>query len=66
MTFAKPWVAGSDFGASFLGTELTLDFATWEPGGERQQRKRASVFLLLPPEDHGPAIITLSFGAVWN
>jgi hypothetical protein len=66
MILSVPWVAKPDFDGSFLGTEVTLDFATWRPAPEHQERKRASIFLLLPPQDHGPAVITLSFGAVWN
>jgi hypothetical protein len=66
MTYIKPWIASSSFDASFLGTELTLDFATWRQGFDQQQRKRAAIFLLLPPEDHGTVVITLSFGAVWR
>jgi hypothetical protein len=66
MTFVKPWVAHADFDPSFLGTEVTLDFATFSHGAAIQDRKRAAVFLLLPPQDRGPVIITLSFGAVWR
>jgi hypothetical protein len=66
MTYTKPWISDSSLDASFLGTELSVDFATWQQNFDRQQRKRVAVFLLLPPEDRGMVVITLSFGAVWR
>jgi hypothetical protein len=65
LTFIKPWATGGDLNASYLGTELTVDFATVHPGPSREAGKRAAVFLLLPVRDDGPVVLTLSFGAVW-
>lgn len=55
-----------NFNASYLGTELTLDFATLRRGVNVQDPgKRISLFVLLPPQERGPAVVTASFGAVW-
>ncbi|HEX8795628.1 MAG TPA: hypothetical protein VF765_31980 [Polyangiaceae bacterium] len=66
VTYINPWVAGSSLDASFLGTELTLDFATMQYGTAQEDAKRLSLFLMLPPEDHGAMVATLSFGFVWH
>jgi hypothetical protein len=66
INFLQPWVTRGDFDGSYLGTELTLDFASWHPGPEPQDpAKRISLFILLPPQHNGPVIFTLGFGAVW-
>jgi hypothetical protein len=66
LTWFQPWVAGGSFDASYLGTELTLDFVTLRRGVPTQDPgKRVSLFLLLPPQQRGPAVVTVSFGAVW-
>jgi hypothetical protein len=65
LTYFQPWSTSGDFGGSYLGTELTIDFTTIRAGGPREAAKRAAVFLVLPVRDDGPAILTLSFGAVW-
>ncbi len=66
LTYLNPWVADSSLGFSFLGTELTLDFATLASGTAQEDAKRVSLFLVLPPEDHGPMVATVSFGVVWH
>mgnify|MGYP001162077143 CR=1 FL=1 len=65
LSYFQPWSTGGDLAASYLGTELTIDFATMRTGGPREAAKRAAVFLVLPVRDDGPAVLTLSFGAVW-
>lgn len=66
LTFIQPWVTRGNFNASYLGTELTLDFVTLRRGVKMQDPgKRISLFVLLPPQERGPAIVTASFGAVW-
>jgi hypothetical protein len=66
INFLQPWVTRGDFDGSYLGTELTLDFASWHPGPEPQDpAKRISLFLLLPPQHNGPVILTVGLGAVW-
>jgi hypothetical protein len=65
LTYIKPWGTGGDLNASYLGTELTVDFATIHAGPSREPGKRAAVFLLLPVRDDGPVVLTFSFGAVW-
>jgi hypothetical protein len=66
LTFVQPWVTGGNFNASYLGTELTLDFVTLRRGVRRQDPgKRFALFLLLPPQERGPVVVTASFGAVW-
>jgi hypothetical protein len=66
--YLKPWVADASLDASFLGAELTIDFASWRPAAApaRQSSKRVALFLVLPARDQGPLIVTASFGAVWN
>jgi hypothetical protein len=65
LTYLKPWVATDSLDASFLGMELTLDFATVRRDSGHEAGKRAALFLLLPARQNGPAVLTLSFGAVW-
>jgi hypothetical protein len=65
LTYFKPWSTEGDLNASYLGAELTIDFATVHPGPTREAGKRAAVFLVLPVRDDGPVVLTLSFGAVW-
>ena len=65
MTWFKPWVSGGDVTASPLGTELTVDFATLARGTAKESGKRVALFLLLPTQDHGPLVVTASFGVVW-
>ena len=64
VTYLNPWVADSSLDGSFLGTELTLDFARMAYGTAQEDAKRVSLFLLLPPEDRGTTVVTLSFGVV--
>jgi hypothetical protein len=66
LTYVKPWVVDGDVSASYLGAELTLDFGTMRQGDSREASKRIAVFLLLPPDSSGPAVLTVSFGAVWQ
>lgn len=66
VTYVQPWVASSSVDGSFLGTELTLDFARMAYGTAQEDAKRVSLFLLLPPEDRGIMVATLSFGVVWH
>lgn len=65
VNYLKPWVSSGTLHASYLGAELTLDFATLHQGPSRRRGKRAALFFLLPVQDDGPVILTLSFGAVW-
>jgi hypothetical protein len=65
-TVMQPWNTGGDVSASYLGTELTLDFASIEATGARISSKRLAVMLVLPVREDGPLILTLSFGAVWR
>lgn len=68
VTYMKPWVADGALSASYLGTELTLDFVDHRGGRgdlESGVGKRVAVFLLLPVVEQAPAVVTLSFGAVW-
>jgi hypothetical protein len=65
LTYLQPWATSGDVNASFLGLELTLDFVTLREVSTPHADKRVAVFILLPIQDKGPAILTLSFGAVW-
>jgi hypothetical protein len=65
VTWFKPWVAEGDVAGSLLGTELTVDFATIAKGEQRESGKRLSLFVMLPTQDHGPVVVTGSFGVVW-
>lgn len=60
ITYSQPWVTSGDVTVGLLGTELTIDFVGLAPTS-----KRVAVFLLLPVTDHGPVIMTVSFGLVW-
>ena len=64
--YLMPWTGGGDFTASYLGGELTLDFATLHTSTGHEASERAAVFFLLPTQDHGPVVLTISFGAVWH
>lgn len=66
ISYIAPWVGSGDLSASYLGAELTLDFATVHPGTTQESRKRVALFILLPAQDNGPVIMTLGFGAVWQ
>jgi hypothetical protein len=66
VTYINPWVANASLDGSLLGTELTLDFASMAYGSAQEDAKRLSLFLLLPPEDRGTMMATLSFGVVWH
>jgi hypothetical protein len=60
VNYLQPWVASGDFDASYLGTELTVDFVAWHPGPAPQEPgKRIALSMLFP------VIFTASFGAVW-
>ncbi len=65
LSYFQPWAGTAALSASYLGTELTLDFAIVRNGAARAAGKRAAVFLLLPVREEGPLVLTLSFGAVW-
>lgn len=65
ISYIKPWVADGEFNVSYLGTELTLDFVTMHEGALEEAGKRIALFVLLPAREHGPLIMTVSFGAVW-
>jgi hypothetical protein len=65
LTYLKPWVASGDFRASYLGAELTLDLLTVHENVSKQTGSRVAIYFLLPAQDRGPVIITLSFGAFW-
>jgi hypothetical protein len=65
VTWTKPWVANGDLGASILGTELTLDFATLTKDTLRESGKRVALYFLLPTQDRGSVVVTASFGVVW-
>ena len=65
-TVIQPWITSGDVSASYLGTELTLDFASIEATGARISSKRLAVMLVLPVREDGPLVLTLSFGAVWR
>jgi hypothetical protein len=65
LTYFKPWVSDGEGGASYLGTELTLDFATIAKGTAKESGKRVALYVLLPSQDHGPVVVTASFGVVW-
>jgi hypothetical protein len=64
-TYLQPWVTAGSVDGSFLGTELTLDFATMANGTAQESAKRISLFVSLPTQDGGPLFTTLSFGIVW-
>jgi hypothetical protein len=66
LTYLQPWVADGTVDGSFLGFELSLDFATVQYGTAQMSGKRVSLFLLFPPEDKGPMVAQLSFGIVWG
>jgi hypothetical protein len=65
LTYLQPWVTAATVDGSFLGIELTLDFATMQFGTAEESAKRLALFLLFPPEDKGPMTAQLSFGIVW-
>lgn len=65
VTYLQPWVAGGSVDGSFVGMELTLDFAKVANGTAQESGKRVALFLSLPTEDQGPMFTTLSFGVVW-
>jgi hypothetical protein len=65
ITYLQPWVADATVDGSFLGIELTVDFATMPYGTAEESAKRVALFLLFPPEDKGPMTAQLSFGVVW-
>jgi hypothetical protein len=65
ITYLQPWVTDATVDGSFLGFELTLDFATVPYGTAQENAKRVALFLLFPPEDKGPMVAQLSFGIVW-
>jgi hypothetical protein len=66
LTVLQPWITGGDVSASYLGTELTVDFASLDPTGDRISSKRLAAMLILPVRENGPLVLTLSFGAVWR
>jgi hypothetical protein len=66
VTYLKPWVTDGNLSASYLGTELTVDFVDAHGGTSRDVSQRVALFLLFPVIDHAPAVITVSFGAVWH
>ncbi len=65
LTYLQPWVTDATLDGSFLGIELTVDFATMPYGTAEESAKRVALFLLFPPEDKGPMTAQLSFGVVW-
>jgi hypothetical protein len=66
LTVLQPWITGGDVSASYLGTELTVDFASIDATGARFASKRLAAMLVLPVREAGPLVLTLSFGAVWR
>jgi hypothetical protein len=66
LTILKPWVTNGRLDVSVLGSELTMDFAAGRGTVPQEAGKRVAVFLLLPTTDGGPAVMTLSFGGVWQ
>jgi hypothetical protein len=64
--YTKPLVSSGDMSASYLGGELTLDFATLRASPVGRTGERVALLFLLPSQDRGPIVLTLSFGAVWH
>jgi hypothetical protein len=64
-TYLKPWIADGELRVSDLGAELALDFVTARQGAAKQTGNRVALFFVLPAQDRGPVLVTLSFGVLW-